>query len=353
MQNTEFPRVVHVAFLLLIAVLTVHSMIVARMILLPLVWALFISLLILPAVQWLEQKKIPRPVSIITVLIVVTILISAVLYILSFQVVGLLKDIPAITDKLDHWILSLEIMIERNLGVSHDVLTRHISGSISEMLSTALLNLRNSLFSIFQTLTLLSVIPLYIFFMLYYRDQFYEGFSTLLKSYKAQAHYFVNKIIRVIQRYLTGLMAITAIMAVIFYITLTLLGLDYALFFAVFLAIFNLIPYVGVIIASLAVILYAVVTSETLLFPVVVLVFLWLVQVIENNLITPYILGSRVRINPLVALIAIFTGGSIWGVSGMILFIPLLGILRTVFAEIEKIKPLTLFLGEEPEEQVK
>jgi predicted PurR-regulated permease PerM len=80
-------------------------------------------------------------------------------------------------------------------------------------------------------------------------------------------------------------------------------------------------------------------------YPVAILISLWLIQLLENNLITPYVVGSQVKINPLAALIAVFTGASIWGVSGMILFIPMVGVLKVVFDEFESLKPFGLFLG--------
>ncbi|HKK26311.1 MAG TPA: AI-2E family transporter, partial [Gracilimonas sp.] len=59
----------------------------------------------------------------------------------------------------------------------------------------------------------------------------------------------------------------------------------------------------------------------------------------------PYVVGSQVKINPLAALVAVFIGASIWGISGMILFIPLVGVLKVVLNEFEGLKPLGLFLG--------
>lgn len=346
MQKVGNSNILHIATFLLIGVLTVYIMVQAKLVLLPLAWALFISLPILPVTQWLEKKKIPRSAAIISVLIIVTVLIVLILYILSFQIVGLLKDAPAITGKLNDWILSLQEAGEKAFGVSNEAIAQQISNSLSGIINTSLGMLQSSLLSVFQTITLITVIPLYIFFMLYYRDLFYDGFLGLAKSYRTKVSGITSKIIIVIQQYMAGLMAVTVIIGILFYITLTLLGINYALFFAVLLAVFNLVPYIGVIIASLTVILHTVATTDSLFYPIVVLASLWIIQIVENNLITPYILGSRVRLNPMVALIAIFVGGSIWGVSGMILFIPLLGVLKVVFAEFEEWKPVALLLGD-------
>lgn len=346
MQKAGNSNIVRITALLLGGVLLVHIMVEAKLILLPLAWAMFFALLILPVTQWLEKKKIPRSIAIISVLIITTTAIGFVLYVLSFQIIGLLREAPAVTGKLNDWILSLQTFGEKNLGITNEAIAQQISNSLSDMFNTSLVMLRNSLFSAFQTLTLLSVIPLYIFFMLYYRDLFYDGFLELARNYRAKASGIIRKINRVVQQYMAGLMAVTVIIGILFYITLSLLGINYALFFAVLLAVFNLVPYIGVIIASFAVILYTIATTDSLFYPVAVLIALWFIQLVENNLITPYILGSRVRLNPMAALIAIFIGGSIWGISGMILFIPLLGVLKVVFDEFEKLRPYALLLGD-------
>ncbi len=346
MQKADNSDIVRIAAFLLVGVLTVYIMVQAQLILLPLAWALFISLLILPLTQWLETKKVPRPAAIIFVLVIVTVLIGLILYILSFQIVGLLRDAPTVTGKINNWILSLQEAGEKVFGVTNETIAQQISTSLSGIINSSLAMLQNSLFSAFQTITLITVIPLYIFFMLYYRDLFYEGFLGLAKSYRTKATVIISKVNKVVQQYMAGLMRVIVIIGVLFYITLTLLGINYALFFAVLLAVFSLVPYIGVIIASLAVILYTIATTDSLFYPVAVLVSLWIIQLVENNLITPYILGSQVRLNPMAALIAIFAGGSIWGISGMILFIPLLGALKVVFAEIDESKPVALLLGD-------
>ncbi len=346
MQRVDNSNIVRIASFLLVGVLSVYIMVQAQLILLPLAWALFIALLILPITQWLEKKKFPRSVAIISVLVIVTALIGLVLYILSFQIVGLLRDAPTVTGKINDWILSLQEIGEKVFGVTNEAIAQQISNSLSGIINTSLSMLQNSLFSAFQTITLITVIPLYIFFMLYYRDLFYKGFLRLAKSYRTKATDIISKVNNVVQQYMAGLMGVVVIIGVLFYITLTLLGINYALFFAVLFAVFSLVPYIGVIVASLAVILYTIATTDSLFYPIAVLVALWFIQLIENNLITPYILGSQVRLNPMAALIAIFAGGSIWGVSGMILFIPLLGALKVVFAEIDEWKPVALLLGD-------
>ncbi|MBD3617193.1 MAG: AI-2E family transporter [Gracilimonas sp.] len=344
-QSTDNSKLFKAATLLVIGTLTVYIMIEAQFILLPLVWATFIALLILPLTEKLEKIRFPRWLSIITVLTVFTTVLSVILYLLSIQAAGLLSDIPAVTGKIDIWISDLQYFLEENIGISHELLTRQATNSVSQIINTGLTELRNSLFSVFRLLTVISVIPIYIFFLLYYRDSFYRGSMQIFVNYHDQTRSLFNKIIKVAQQYLRGLMLVTIIVGILFYIVLTIFNIKYAFFFAVLLAVFNLIPYIGVFISSLLVVLYSVTIFDSMFYPVAILISLWLIQLLENNLITPFVVGSQVKINPLVALIAVFMGASIWGISGMILFIPMVGVLKVVFDEFEGLKPFGLFLG--------
>jgi len=320
-------------------------MIEAQFIILPLVWASFIALLILPLTEKLEQVKFPRWLSIVSVLTVVTVALSVILYLLSIQVVGLLGDVPAVTDNVNVWLSDLQHFLEVRLGISHEILTQQVTDSALQIINTGLTELRNSLFSVFRLITVISVIPLYIFFLLYYRDNFYRGSLQLFINYHDQTKSLFNKIIKVAQQYLRGLVLVSLVVGVLFYLVLYFLNVKYAFFFAVFLAVFNLIPYIGVFLSSLLVVLYSITTNDSMFYPIALLISLWLIQLIENNLITPYVVGSQVKINPLAALVAVFIGASIWGISGMILFIPLVGVLKVVLNEFEGLKPLGLFLG--------
>jgi len=344
-QTADNSKLIKVAALLLIGVMVVYIMIEAQFIILPLVWASFIALLILPLTEKLEQVKFPRWLSIVSVLTVVTVALSVILYLLSIQVVGLLGDVPAVTDNVNVWLSDLQHFLEVRLGISHEILTQQVTDSALQIINTGLTELRNSLFSVFRLITVISVIPLYIFFLLYYRDNFYRGSLQLFINYHDQTKSLFNKIIKVAQQYLRGLVLVSLVVGVLFYLVLYFLNVKYAFFFAVFLAVFNLIPYIGVFLSSLLVVLYSITTNDSMFYPIALLISLWVIQLIENNLITPYVVGSQVKINPLAALVAVFIGASIWGISGMILFIPLVGVLKVVLNEFEGLKPLGLFLG--------
>ena len=102
---------------------------------------------------------------------------------------------------------------------------------------------------------------------------------------------------------------------------LWLIGIDYPVFWGFLGAFLAIIPYIGTAIGGLLPFLYALATTSTLWQPMAVIGWFVLVQQIEGNLITPKVLGSSVKVNPFAAIFALFFGGYLWGIPGLILAI--------------------------------
>jgi len=142
-----------------------------------------------------------------------------------------------------------------------------------------------------------------------------------------------------------GLFFEMLIMAVLNSAGLLILGIDYAIIMGILCAVLNIIPYIGGVVATLLPMIIAFVTKDSLIYPVLVLIITIVIQFIDNNLIVPKIVASRVQINALISVIAVLIGGAIWGVAGMFLSIPLIAILKVIFDHIEPLKPWGFLFG--------
>ncbi|HLR32380.1 MAG TPA: AI-2E family transporter, partial [Fodinibius sp.] len=156
----------------------------------------------------------------------------------------------------------------------------------------------------------------------------------------------VNGIQSVTQNYIIGTMTVITLLAILNAIGLWILGMEHILFFAIFAAILAIIPYIGVIIGSLPAVVFALLFMDSLWNPLGVIAVFATVQFLEGNFITPNIVGSRVSINPMIALIALVIGGELWGISGMILFVPMVGILKHLFDQVEELRPFGYLFGD-------
>jgi predicted PurR-regulated permease PerM len=337
------------AYILLFLVLLVYILVEAQQILAPLCWAAFFAILLLPVVRYLEQLRFPRWLAAVLSITVFTLIIAGIVFFLSSEVVSLVSNLPDLGAVIQQKLANFRASLAELSGLELNIQPRQIAGSAEQMLNSSLSSLGQTLTSTAITVTYLTLMPLFIFLFLYYREVYFQFFLDINKQQAPQKTERVMEVIRdVLQNYLVGMGFVTLIMGVLFTAVLTILGIEYALFFAAFLAIFNLIPYVGVFLSSLVTVLYAYLTHDTLLIPFLTLALLWGLQIIENNFITPFVLGSKVQANPLAVIIALLAGGMIWGVSGMVLFVPLVGALRAVFDEFEETKPYALLLGERP-----
>jgi predicted PurR-regulated permease PerM len=126
-----------------------------------------------------------------------------------------------------------------------------------------------------------------------------------------------------------------------------LLGIKHAILFGVLAAMLNIIPYIGVMIGSILPILMALLTKDEIGYALGALGVCVFVQFLDNNFITPYVVGSSVSINPLTATIVLVASAIIWGISGMILCLPLAGMFKVIFDNIESLKPYGFLIGEE------
>jgi predicted PurR-regulated permease PerM len=161
----------------------------------------------------------------------------------------------------------------------------------------------------------------------------------------------VNEVLResriIVQSYMVGLLIEMGIVAAINITGFLILGIKYAFFLGLLAAILNLIPYIGMLIASVFCMLVTLTTTTDISQVLYVLLVLIVVQFFDNNLIMPKIVGSKVKINALMTILGVLIGGAIAGVSGMFLSIPIVAILKVIFDRVEGLEPWGEILGDE------
>lgn len=329
--------------------LIILAMVTARELLLPFSWALLLALLILPLQRKLERHIPNKLIATLLSILTLVLIIGGVLFLLSSQVVTLVNDLPDIAGKVSGHLNNLRQYIDEKLGIPYHEQTFEFTDQFSSLFKESLGSLGIALTNTAKTLVYIGILPIYIFFMLYYRYRITVFFSMLYKPNRRQAVTgTLWKAGHVVQKYLSGMVIVTFIVAVLVFILFLVLGVKHALFFAIFMAVFNLIPYVGVFIASTVSILFVLVTKDSMLYALLTLFSLWGIQIVENNLITPFIVGRQVKLNPLAVILVIILGGMIWGVSGMVLFIPLLGGIKVILDDIPSLRPYGYLLGDDP-----
>jgi predicted PurR-regulated permease PerM len=196
-----------------------------------------------------------------------------------------------------------------------------------------------------NTILGVGLLPVYTFLLLLYRDKFRDFISMLIpEEREAVTQNIINQAALVVPKYLKGLVIVCLILVVLNTLGFMLIGVEYALLFGLIAALFNLIPYLGTVLGY-GVVAIIVLGTQSPSLAAAVLVQFFIVQFIENNILTPNITGSYVQINPLVIIFSLIAASMIWGIPGMLIIIPYLGLFKIVCENVEDLKPLGFLLG--------
>ena len=206
--------------------------------------------------------------------------------------------------------------------------------------------MENTLRGTVNTIVAIGIMPVYIFMFLYYRDK-YNRFILMLVQDKDHrlARRIIRRISAVTGNYMSGIFIVVLILCFINSFGFWLIGLEYALLLGIIAAVCNAIPYFGTIIGYLIALLFAFMTGSADQAGLVVLQFA-IVQFTENNILTPNIVGGKVRINPFFVILAVITGGMVWGVPGMFVSVPLLAMIKVTCDVIPSLRPWSFLLGD-------
>jgi predicted PurR-regulated permease PerM len=151
--------------------------------------------------------------------------------------------------------------------------------------------------------------------------------------------------------FIKGMLLVYLIVGLLNSLGLYILGIPHPVLFGFTASILTFIPYVGIIIAALLPITISWVTYNSIWYPVGVIAVFSVVQYLEANVIFPLAVSSRLKLNALVTIAAIVIGGILWGVAGLILFIPFLGIMKMIADRTPDLKIWSILLGGESKKE--
>jgi predicted PurR-regulated permease PerM len=317
----------------------------AQSILLPLLFALLLAMLLNPLVNRMTRKRVPRILAIFLAVLLAMACAAGLSYFILTQAANFSETLPELRQKVAALGISIRDWVENKTpiapGAVNDALLRARESGLKEggkLLSGALLTMG----TVFAFLFLL---PVFTFLILLYKRLL---LTFIIKLFPDEHRGVVQDVLQgskgVTQHYLVGLMIQSAILATMNYVGLLIIGLEFALLLAVIAAVLNLIPYIGMLMASLGTMIIALATADLSTALWVVALFAG-VQFIDNNIVVPNVVASRVELNALVSIIVVMIGGAIWGIPGMFLAIPLSAIAKVIFDRVPSLEPFGYVLG--------
>lgn len=321
---------------------------VGRDFIVPLLFAIILSVLIFPIVRFFETKLcFNRIIAITLSILIFTSIIFAVFVLIGIQFNDIMDKSDQYYSRIQEQFSHLIRSTEKSTGIktkdiiaSEDLKVEHVVKENSEKI-LAFITASGSILSDFV------LIPLYMFFFLLYRNFLISFVYKVTDKFntRQETRIVLKQLYSVQQNYLLGLVSVMGIVGILNSIGLLILGIDYPFFFGFLGAVLLLIPYIGIMIGSLLPALIALATKDSYWYAVGVIGVFIFIQMIEGNIITPKITGSKVSLNSFAAILVLVLFSMLWGIAGMILALPVTASLKVIFDHTEKYKSVGFLLG--------
>ncbi len=188
--------------------------------------------------------------------------------------------------------------------------------------------------------------PVYVFLFLYYRTKFAYFFLKIVgRQNRLIAIEVLREIANVVTRYMLGVTTVVLILCFFNAIGLLLIGIQYPLLLGVISALFSFIPYFGNFIGGSIPFIFALLTEDSQVYALRIAIFVYIIHFVENNILSPNIVGNNIRINPFIIILGLIAGAMIWGIPGMLVAIPFLAMLNIILKESTRNAALCLPVG--------
>jgi predicted PurR-regulated permease PerM len=288
---------------LLNLILIVFIFYVGQNILIPILFSILLATLLLPVAQFLQRVGFNRILSILCAVVGALFIISAIIYFLTSQVANFLNDMPTIESRLDVLFTAIKEWVHENFNISRQDQEDYVSETIKNIQNSEAGGIvGRTFFTVTGAISYIVFLPIYAFLILYYKDLIKQFLIDIFKnSHEEKVREVLRESLSISQLYITGLLTEVVIVFALNASGFFLLGIRYALFMGLLAALLNLIPFVGMITANVCCMLITVIYCDHLGQVPMVAVILIMVHFIDNSVILPLVVGSKVRINALVS----------------------------------------------------
>ena len=349
MTFTKVPPYIKAVYISLLIIIIIFVMVMAKPILVPLLFSTYIAMLMTSFCNRLERWKLPRSLAAFVALLLISALIAALLYFIITQLQNFTDDFQSdVQDNLNKLVININQSVLDFCGLDLGMGLGFEMKKIIAFINSGNTNIRELVMMTLGTLSTMLLLPIFIFFLLIYRDHFAVFVTKVFQNQR-------NKILlehiaslrKVIHAYLVGAGKVMLILGIVNTAVLFALGIKHAIFFGMLAGFLNIIPYVGPFIGATLPFFFALLTKDSLFYPFAIVAAFTLIQFAESSWLTPRITGANVNLNAFITFFGLLVGGAIWGIVGMILIIPTVAILKKLFELNPDLEPYAYLFGEE------
>ncbi|PJJ83727.1 AI-2E family transporter [Mucilaginibacter auburnensis] len=334
------PRISHVLFIIIAATAILF---VAKPVLVPLAFALVFAMLLIPLCRRMEKWGINRGLATVLCILLLLLSVAIIIGLLSWQLSSLIDDMGNIEQRITQMVRKLQQYIRDYTGIDRNQQQEMIKEVNKDGSGSMITEITSALTGVMVD-GILTIV--YIFLLMYFRDHLMQFIRKAVPAtQRGNVADMVHCASDVSQKYLTGLAQMIVTLWIMYSIGFSIVGVKSAIFFAVLCGTLEIIPFVGNLTGTAVTVLMGVVQGGDFKLIAGILITYGLVQFIQSYVLEPLVVGRGVNLNPLFTIVGIVIGEAVWGIPGMVLAVPIFGMMKIFFDHFESLKPYGFLLG--------
>ncbi|GHE34012.1 AI-2E family transporter [Sphingobacterium griseoflavum] len=319
-------------------------MYLGRSFLIPLAIGCLFAMLLIPACRWLERRKFSRFAAAAACVFSLVLVLIGVLTLLTQQIVSLNNDLSNLHEHFYGFASSVQDQVEETFGIAKDEQKAYLADQMDKVAEVVGSYAAFFVAQFGSFLVHLVIIITYTLLLLVYRGRIKNFVLKLVEKHTGQGQSdhtrkVVHEVANVSNAYVAGVFYVVAILSVCNTVALYAIGVEHAVLFGILAGLLNIIPYLGSLVGSLIPVIYVLLTKDAFSYAIIVGGYFLLIQQVESYVLTPNITGGKIKLSPLFTILIVLFGNLIWGIAGMVLFVPLLGIAKVIFDHVPQLEP--------------
>jgi len=315
----------------------------ARPFLIPFTFGIILAMLVLPVCKKLEGWGWKRGWAVLVCVLLIIAIGAAMVAVLAAPIANFNQDLPQLQASFQQKYAEVQRLLVEKFNIPVQKQQEAIKQGASALKSAGKY-VAGFVAGFFGFVAETLLVLVYVAFFLSGREK-YENFVVQLNGgdNTGELRQMLGQISHVSSQYLVGRLLSILILAVLYTVGLSLVGLKYAVLMGSIAALLTIVPFVGTTLGGLFPLGAALFSGSGS--PAAAVVVIVAVQLLDEYLLEPFIVGGKVNISPLAMVVGVVVGGLIWGVAGMILFIPLIGMAKIVFDHVPALHPYGYLIG--------
>lgn len=345
----KYPFFARLTFILLSLLSIGYICFIGQSIINPILMAFLFAILLRPLVYFFKSKlHFPHVIAVFIAVMIFVLVVVGIFAFISMQISEMTNDIDKIQKNFAIHLEHIQHYVKENFHISSREQKKYIADATQNTIEKGKEVIGSTLMSFTDVALNVTLVPIYTFLILLYRTHFILFLSKLFKKEDhSQLEEILEQIKVSVKSYIIGLIIEMIAVSILTAIGFWIIGLEYFILLGIITGILNLIPYVGILFAGLLSIVASLTGSPELSIIIGVIVVNIIVQLIDNNILMPLIINSKVEINAFVSIVGIIIGGSLMGITGMFLAIPIIAILKVIFDRIKSLEPWGYLMGDD------